>query len=64
MSASKGAGFTKKDVDGLASWVGGDPEEGTVMKPAGGRQRMVDCVEENESRTVLRRGNKQQLPTP
>lgn len=59
-----GAGFTKKDMDGLASWVGGDPEEGMVMKPAGGGQCKVDYVEENESRTVLRRRNREQLPTP
>jgi len=51
-------------VEGLASWVGRDLEEGWVMKLAGGGQRMVDCVKENESRTVLRRGNKKQLPTP
>lgn len=58
-----GAGFTKKDTDGLPRWVGEDPEESKVMKPAEG-QRMVDCVEENESRTVLGRGNKEQLLMP
>lgn len=51
-------------MDGLASWVGGDPEEHVVMKPAGEEQRKVNCVEENESRTVLGRGNTEQLLTP
>lgn len=50
-------------MDGLACWVGGDPEEGMVMKPAGGGQRKVDCVKDNESRTVLERGNREQLLT-
>lgn len=49
-------------MDGLATWVGGDPED-MAMKPAGGGQHRVDCVEENEGRTVSRRGNKEQLLT-
>lgn len=59
-----GAGFAKTDMDGLASWVGEELEESLVMKPVGEEQDMVDWIMEEKSRTVLRKGNKEQLPTP
>lgn len=49
-------------MDGLASWVGEELEEGIVMKPVGEGQAMVDWIMEDKNRTVLRRGNKEQLP--
>lgn len=58
-----GAGFAKTDMDGLVSWVG-EELEGLVMEPVGEGQDRVDWIMEDKSRTVLRRGNKEQLPTP
>lgn len=51
-------------MDGLATWVGEDLQEGLVMKPEGEEQDMVDWIMEDKSRTVLTRGNKEQLPAP
>lgn len=49
---------------GLASWVGDELQEDLVMKSLGEGQDMVDWITEDQSRRVLRRGNKEQLPTP
>lgn len=59
-----GAGFAKTDGDGLASWVGEELEGRLVIKPVREEQDMVDWMMEDKSRSVLRRGNKEQLPAP